>query len=24
LIDFVRPTARIVDIEAKSDHPPRN
>ena len=24
LIDFVRPTARIVDVEAKSEHPPRN
>jgi hypothetical protein len=24
LIDFVRPTARIVDVEAKSDNPPRN
>jgi len=24
LIDFVRPTARIVDVEAKSENPPRN
>jgi hypothetical protein len=24
LIDFVRPTARIVDVEAKAENPPRN
>jgi hypothetical protein len=23
-IDFVRPTARIVDVEAKAENPPRN